>query len=157
MRLKWFCGMNADTGGFFTDPSECLGEGVYDLNEHEQQDWADGITPCVICPECEQMLEDPSHYIEFDPMNPMEKPEQWEPPLPTEEFEVDDHVLYEGGVWKVVRACLDEFDDREQKLDIEWVAGARSGKMVYATGIRSSDLKKLTAMEVVAYAAQPEE
>jgi len=160
MILKWYCGMNADCGDFGTEPAECDGEGVYELQSYQEADWVDGLTPCIECHKCAQILEDPSHYSvamggykeenEFSVTLPL-----WEPPLPQDYLNIGDHVLFEGGVWEVTRAGADEFDDREQKLSVQWVAGPRmSENMLYATGVSATDVKLLTAMEVLAYSSK---
>ena len=156
MRLWWYCGMNADVGDFGTEPTECTGVGVITLSADQEQDWEDELTPCITCTQCGQVLEDPSHYTDHSSVGqtPAPAPILWEPPLPEHWFEEGDHCLYEGGVWRVVRHQLDEFDPREQKVHIEYVAGPRMGSMLYATGIRTSDLTPLTDMEVLAYSSQ---
>ena len=163
MKLKWYCGMNADCGDFGTEPAECDGEGVYELQSYQEEDWAEGLTPCIECHKCEQILEDPSHYSVHNEFLRGHKGENefsvelqpWEPPLPEDYFNVGDHVLFEGGVWEVTRACVDEFDDRDQKLSVRWVAGPRmSENMLYATGISAADVRILTEMEVLAYSSK---
>jgi len=163
MRLKWYCGMNADTGGLCSEPTECSAEGVHELTDSEEADWLDDLTPCIPCSSCAQILEDPSHYTPENSMlrghkgpNEFSVPLQtWEPPLPDDYFKVGDHVLFEGGVWEVTKACLDEFDDRDQKLSVNWVAGPRMSRdLVYSTGISAADVRRLTEMEVLAYSSK---
>lgn len=164
MQLQWYCGMNSDIGDFFTEPSECAASGVVTLTDYEKQDWEDGLTPCVVCHACNQMLEDPSHYSTteshlpgaFSAININPPLPRWEPPLSDESFGIGDYVLFEGGVWEVISARFDPFDEREQKLSIKWVGGPRASKLVFATGISNSDLKGLSEMEVLAYASQTE-
>lgn len=156
MKLGWYCGMNADAGGFFTEPTECCAEGVLELSAQQEQDWEDELSPCYQCPDCGQILEDPSHYGPYNEC-PVLAGCAYEPPYSEEWFKENDHVLHEGGVWRVVKQTTDTYDSREQKLDIEWVAGPRMGSIVYATGIRSSDLSKLADMEVLAFSAVPED
>ena len=171
MKLYWYCGMNADTGGFFTEPTECSAEGEIELDPFEQEEFEEtGSVPAVECDSCGAYLSDPSHFTSDTP-RPMAQldleedvaemsnmtAEDWEPPNPGIDYDVGDHVLHEGGVWKVVKVDYDHeriFQDGDQVLDIKWVAGPRMGRMVYATGIRSSDLRELTAMEVVAFSSQ---
>lgn len=160
MRLQWYCGMQTEPDYLDGGPGpECDGEGHYDLQSYQVEDWEQGLSPCIQCHKCEQILEDPSHYTKLADIepDPWLAPPGWEPPLPDDVFEEGDHVLFEGGVWRVVKETKDEFDAREQKLDIEYVAGPRMSRVIYATGIRSSDLKLLTDMEVVAYASSAQD
>lgn len=165
MRLRWYCGMNKDWGDFGTEPTECNGSGEVTLSCGEEEEWLDGLTPCVKCSECGAVLSDTSHYdvtaiyLQRTTNDDDARTSicNWEPPLSRTIYRADDYVLYEGGVWQVVQEDKDEFDDREQKLAVRWVGGPRSGKMCFATGVRSSEVEILSEMQVVALCSQPEE
>jgi hypothetical protein len=154
VKLRWSCGVNVDWGGVGIEPGSCAGEGVVHLTEDQLTDWYDDLTPNVQCDRCETVLTDPSHYSVESLGSPRANPEMdFEAPYSEETFDVNDHVLYEGGVWKVVKESADEFDVREQKLDIKWIGGPRMGGMVYATGVRASEIRSLTDMEVIAFSS----
>lgn len=152
MKLRWYCGMNKDWGGIGIEPTECYGEGEIHLTADQAQDWKENLMPNVTCDRCGVVLTDPSHYAVSSTEGPraLRPEEEFEAPYSDEVFEEGDFVLYEGGVWRVVKEGVDEFDSREQKLDIKWIAGLRMGGMVYATGVRASEIRSLTEMEVVA-------
>jgi hypothetical protein len=144
MKLRWHCGAEIDQ-------AKCAGTGEVNLTAYQTEAWHDDLAPTVQCGECGAVLGDTSHYEVVEVESPRVCPEMdFEPPYPDEVFETSDYVLYEGGAWRVVKATMDEFDEREQKLDIEWVGGPRMGKLVYATGVRSSEVRSLTEMEVIA-------
>jgi len=69
--------------------------------------------------------------------------------------EVGDLINYKGGVWEIVSTCFDWYDpsDHYDAYNLEWVAGPRETKIVYVTGVRHTEIKRLTDMEVIALAA----
>lgn len=151
MKMRWYCGLNADWGDVYVEPRECAGEGEVHLNALQVADWEDGLSPNVQCDRCGTVLTDASHYEIVGSESPRANPEMsFEPPYSDEIFRNADYVLYEGGAWQVVKTEYDEFDSAEQKLDIQWVGGPRMGKLVYATGVRASEVRSMSEMEVIA-------